>query len=358
MSAFNIAWVRAAIILVVVALAGAPMALASTGAPERVALAQTTTTFCVTDDARVEEASPTNNYGSGKILAIDTPSSVGALGLVHTYLKFNVAIPTGNIVTGATLHLQVRTTGTNGTNYSVNVHSVADTTWTEGTLNWNNRPAMGGVVASLPAPLSIGQVVSQSLPSSAFSGPGLYSLGLAYPAGVTHSDGIDFSSKEDVSPGPCLEVTYTLAPAGTVPAAHYAIEPAQLCADLTGQTNPIIRASVPAGTVPNGNVFCRVLAEDGSFPNPLDSARLGDPGLVQYGVIHAVDVFGVTATGQSYPDFEFPITVCLQGTGRFIYLNALNAPRTTFEMPAAVQGDFTCATIPAAGTIVLIPALP
>ncbi|MCC6798676.1 MAG: hypothetical protein IT325_01050 [Anaerolineae bacterium] len=143
-----------------------------------------------------------------------------------------------------------------------------------------------------------------------------------------------------------------------MPAAHYAIEPAQLCADPTGLTNPIVRAGVAAGTVPNGNVYCRVLAENGAFPNPLDSARLGIPGLVQYGVIHAVDIFGVTSGGLSYPDFEIPVTVCLEGTGRFIYLNALNAPRTTFEMPSVVQGGFTCATIPAAGTVVLIRALP
>jgi len=143
-----------------------------------------------------------------------------------------------------------------------------------------------------------------------------------------------------------------------VPAAHYAMEPAELCADLSGATNPIVRGSVSPEAVPNGNVYCRVLAEDGVFPNPLDTARLGDPGLIEYGVIHAVDVFGVTSGGMSYPAFDVPVTICLQGSGRFIYLNALNSPRTTFEMPAVVQGGYTCASIPAAGTVVLIPALP
>lgn len=52
------------------------------------------------------------------------------------------------------------------------------------------------------------------------------------------------------------------------------------------------------------------------------------------------------------------MTICLEGAGRFIYLSALNSPRTTFEMPPVVDGDYTCATIPAAGTVVLIPALP
>lgn len=154
---------------------------------------------------------------------------------------------------------------------------------------------------------------------------------------------------------PTAEPTEGPAP---VPAAHYAMEPAELCADLSGATSPIVRGSVSPEAVPNGNVYCRVLAEDGVFPNPLDTARLGDPGLIEYGVIHAVDVFGVTSGGMSYPAFDVPVTICLQGTGRFIYLNALNSPRTTFEMPAVVQGGYTCASIPAAGTVVLIPALP
>ena len=56
------------------------------------------------------------------------------------------------------------------------------------------------------------------------------------------------------------------------------------------------RGAVPDGAVPGGNVYCRVLAQDGVFPNPT-TARVGDPGLIEYGIITAVDVFGVTSNG-------------------------------------------------------------
>ena len=133
---------------------------------------------------------------------------------------------------------------------------------------------------------------------------------------------------------------------------------APLCMDLSGQTSPAVRAAVPDGAVPGGNVYCRVLAQDGVFPNPIDSARVGDPGLIEYGIITAVDVFGVTSNGFADPTFEHAVTVCLQGTGRFIFLSALNSPRTTYEPPSFVQDGYTCAAISSAGTVVLIPPAP
>src|SRR5690606_29974118 len=133
---------------------------------------------------------------------------------------------------------------------------------------------------------------------------------------------------------------------------------APLCMDLSGQSSPAVRAAVPGDAVPGGNVYCRVLARDGVFPNPNDPGRVGDPGLIEYGVITAVDVFGVTGDGMSYPSFNHAVTVCLEGAGRFIYLNALNSPRTTFEPASYSEGGYTCASIPAAGTVVLIPPTP
>jgi hypothetical protein len=93
--------------------------------------------------------------------------------------------------------------------------------------------------------------------------------------------------------------------------------------------------------VPGGNVYCRVLAQDGVFPNPNDPGRVGDPGLIAYGVITAVDIFGVTGDGMAYPGFNHAVTVCLEGSGRFIFLSALNSPRTTYEVPSVADGGYT-----------------
>ncbi len=39
-------------------------------------------------------------------------------------------------------------------------------------------------------------------------------------------------------------------------------QPIPLCADLNGATNPVIRATIPLGTVPGGYVYCRILAQN------------------------------------------------------------------------------------------------
>ncbi len=130
---------------------------------------------------------------------------------------------------------------------------------------------------------------------------------------------------------------------------------APLCADLTGTTNPIVRADVPVGTVTNGWVYCRVIAQDGEFvAMNQGAAALGNLDVLAQGVIHAVDIFGMSG-GLGVAVFNNPVNVCLQGSGRFLYLDATQAPRTVSQLPAVSAGGYTCANIPNAGTVVLVP---
>jgi CSLREA domain-containing protein len=130
---------------------------------------------------------------------------------------------------------------------------------------------------------------------------------------------------------------------------------AGLCADLTGQTNPVVRAEIPPGAVPGGSVYCRVLAQDGQFKEGVSGERIGNQAVLNLGVIHAVDVYGLLPDGISAPDFNAPVTVCLLGTGSLVYLNALNAPRPPVILTnASSSGGYTCGSIPDAGTVVLV----
>ena len=144
-------------------------------------------------------------------------------------------------------------------------------------------------------------------------------------------------------------------PAGPT-AADHARAQAPLCADLNGVTSAIIRADVPAGAVPGGSVFCRVIAENGVFRNPAETARVGVMSVLERGVIQAVDIFGLLHNGQPVTSFSAPFRVCLQGQGVMVYLDATTAPRTVSEPPAVFEGGYTCATIPHAGMVVLVPA--
>ncbi len=154
---------------------------------------------------------------------------------------------------------------------------------------------------------------------------------------------------EDVLPG-----TPTSS-APLITAADIARSQAPLCADLTGTTNPIVRADVPAGTVTNGWVYCRVIAQDGEFVEMNQgAAALGNADVLAQGVIHAVDVFGMSG-GLGVADFNNPVNVCLQGSGRFLFLDARQSPRPVSQLPATSVGGYTCANIPSAGTVVLVP---
>jgi tartrate-resistant acid phosphatase type 5 len=128
---------------------------------------------------------------------------------------------------------------------------------------------------------------------------------------------------------------------------------APLCADLSGVTNPIIRADVLDGTVTDGSVFCRVIAQNGTFVQ--EAAEIGNAGVLNQGVIQAVDVFGMTHGGASATRFNSSVKVCLQGNGRFLYLDATTQPRALSQLPTTSEGGYTCALIFNAGTVALVP---
>jgi hypothetical protein len=131
---------------------------------------------------------------------------------------------------------------------------------------------------------------------------------------------------------------------------------APLCADAGGGTNPVVRASVPGGTVTNGSVFCQVIAASGIFVR--SSQEIGDQSVLSLSVVHAVDVFGITLTGGFVQNFNNAIQVCLQGSGTFFYLDARQSPRIAVALLGTQDGGFTCASISGPGTVVLTSGAP
>ncbi|MBZ0291142.1 MAG: SH3 domain-containing protein [Anaerolineae bacterium] len=130
--------------------------------------------------------------------------------------------------------------------------------------------------------------------------------------------------------------------------------PVPLCADLNGQTNAVVRADVSTGSVPGGNIYCRVLAENGVILDNVRGARIGNPRVLALGVIHAVDVFALLSDGISKVEFEGTISVCLQGGGSLVYLDAAEAPRPPVILTnASSNSGYTCGSISQAGTLVL-----
>ena len=71
----------------------------------------------------------------------------------------------------------------------------------------------------------------------------------------------------------------------------------------------------------------------------------------------AVDVFALHHDGLPTTFFNKPVLTCLQGSGVFLYLDATVSPRAVIELPVFARDGYTCASIPNAGTVVLVDGI-
>ncbi|MCU0480790.1 MAG: hypothetical protein MUE54_06195 [Anaerolineae bacterium] len=102
------------------------------------------------------------------------------------------------------------------------------------------------------------------------------------------------------------------------------------------------------------NTYCTSLIQDGAivaYPGAIPE------NLIRAGVIRAVDIFRLEG-GRSIATFPDYAQACLLGDGRFIYMDATQAPRQQVEMPTTLTeisgSTYTCAWIPNPGTVILI----
>ncbi|MFQ5604657.1 MAG: DNRLRE domain-containing protein, partial [bacterium] len=140
-------------------------------------------TFNPIDDSFVRSNKATKNYGGSDELRVRRSSSAK----YYTYLKFNVA-GVGGAVTNAKLRLKV----INASSEGGEIYSVANG-WDEGSVNWNNAPALGGSALSSNGPVALGDMVEFDV-TSAIAGDGTYSFGIKNST----SDAAKYSSKEGV----------------------------------------------------------------------------------------------------------------------------------------------------------------
>jgi len=148
-------------------------------------------TFNPVADASVFSNRATSNQGSSSQLRID------AAPVVNTYMRFDVQNLIGT-VDSATLRLYVQTSSTPG----FSVHQVADNSWIEGSINFNNAPTIGVVINSSGA-TSAGAYIDIDV-TSYVTGNGLVSMALT----TTETALLIAQSREGLNP-PELVVTTT-----------------------------------------------------------------------------------------------------------------------------------------------------
>ncbi len=169
-------------------------------------------TFTPADDASITSRSPNANYGSSTTLEVDNSPAKNFL------LKFAVTGVNGRAVSSAKLRLY----GVGSSNMGGDFHRVADNTWTEQTVTWNNAPAGDGTPIA-----SLGRVAINTWHevdvTSLIAGDGIYSLRVTSPS----SNGADYSSKEG-TPAPQLLVSIQDFPASTPASTGTATPPGSI----------------------------------------------------------------------------------------------------------------------------------
>ncbi len=137
-------------------------------------------TLTPTADARVEQATPTTNFGTATALRVDAGSTP-----VESYLLFNASGLAGTL-----RHATLRLWASSGTADGPAVYT-SPTNWTETGITWANRPTRAGAGTDDKAGISTGTWVEYDV-TTLMTGNGTWSFVLA---GVS-SDGVDFHSKE------------------------------------------------------------------------------------------------------------------------------------------------------------------
>jgi hypothetical protein len=156
-------------------------------------------TFAPVADTYVSSNNKSTNYGGSATISVDDSP------IKNGYLRFTVQGLGGKRITQARLLLYA----TNSIDQALDAHSVADNSWAEMTMTYDNAPAMGATVASVPT-VANGTWSTWDV-TSYITGEGTYSFGFT----TLSSASVSFNSREAGANTPQLIVTLSGSPAAT-----------------------------------------------------------------------------------------------------------------------------------------------
>ncbi|TAK59687.1 MAG: DNRLRE domain-containing protein, partial [Dehalococcoidia bacterium] len=175
-------------------LAGAALIIAamawSFGALRGASAAPTTYVNSPVADAFVWATQPSNNYGASKSIRVDGSP------LMASYLRFDVPALDGP-VTRATLMVYANSRSSAGWD----VHAVADSTWGERTITFNNAPPMGSATFASSGAFAGGDWTSADV-TSLVTGSGPLSVALTTSGGTQ----VNLASRESGANAPRLVI--------------------------------------------------------------------------------------------------------------------------------------------------------
>lgn len=197
-------------------------------------------TFTPIADAYINGSTPTTNYGFQTTLRADASPDI------RSYLRFNVQGLSGP-VTSAILRIHANSASTAG----YQIRSVSDNTWTEGAINYNNAPAMGGLLGAASNFAASAWTTVDLTPY--ITGNGSYNFALA----TNSNTAINFGSREESANAPQLVIqtqggpviTSTFTPTFTATAT--ASRTATVTSTSTFTSTPSATATFTASATPS-----------------------------------------------------------------------------------------------------------
>ena len=144
-------------------------------------------------DAYVNASNPNANYGHSSSLRADGSPDV------RSYLRFDVQGTGGGSVSQARLLIYAKS---NSYYNGLTIQTVADNSWSEYAINYNNAPAMGSGIVSVPSVLS-GTWLEFDV-TSYVNGEGMLSFGVSTPG----STAISLASRESGATSPQLIIDF------------------------------------------------------------------------------------------------------------------------------------------------------
>ncbi|KAB1143520.1 DNRLRE domain-containing protein [Streptomyces luteolifulvus] len=189
---------RASTATAAVATTTAAVAALLTTAPTATAA---TTTINPTADTYVQDSTPTTNYGTSSQFTVDNSP------VRQSFLKFTVS---GLTETVASAKLRIRVTNSGNSSNGGTWKSMADTTWTETGVTWNNKPVINGATVASLGSVANDQWVEIDV-TSVVTGNGTFSFG----GTSTSTNGAYYDSRESGADAPQLVITTGTAPSPT-----------------------------------------------------------------------------------------------------------------------------------------------
>jgi hypothetical protein len=141
----------------------------------------TTMSVIASADARVEEATPSTNFGAAATLRTDLGPEV------RSYLRFAVTGIAGKTITSAKLRLWVTNPTTNGP-----AVQATGASWTETGITWTNKPAAVGAASDDKTSVAANAWVEYNVAPLLTNGDGTYNMVLTGQS----TDGMDWNSRE------------------------------------------------------------------------------------------------------------------------------------------------------------------